>query len=298
MPRAGVIVSVMSKTVFVAGATGMQGGAVADALMQRGQSVRGLTRNAESARAGSLRAAGAELVAGDLTDENALSDGMQGADAVFAVTTPFERGPDDERVQGAALIAAAKRAGIAHFVFSSVGSADQGTEIPHFESKYAVEGMLAESGLAFTVLRPVYFMENVLSPAQKKQLSEGTFAFPMPPDRPLQQVCAPDYGAVVAEVIVDSDFYLGRSIDVASDELTLTEQVGILSKVIGRHVEYRELPFESLGEPGSDMRMMFEWFASTGYRAEIPFLRTEFSHIPWHSFESWAEEAGPRLTQG
>ena len=288
----------MSKTVFVAGATGMQGGAVADALMRRGQSVRGLTRSPEGARAGALRAAGAELVYGDLADENALSDGMQGADAVFAVTTPFEGGPDDERVQGAALIGAAKRAGVAHFVLSSVGSADRGTGIPHFESKRAVEEMLTESGLTFTVLRPVYFMENILSPATKRQLSEGTFVLPMPPDRLLQQVCAPDYGAVVAEVIVDSDFYLGRSIDVASDELTMLEQVGILAKVVGRPVEYRELPFESLGEPGSDMRLMFEWFASTGYRAEIPFLRSEFSQIAWHSFGSWAEEVGPRLTQG
>jgi uncharacterized protein YbjT (DUF2867 family) len=59
-----------------------------------------------------------------------------------------------------AVIEAAKRQGVGHFVYSSVGSADKETGIPHFESKVEVEEHLRSSGLRYTIVRPVFFMEN------------------------------------------------------------------------------------------------------------------------------------------
>ena len=166
----------MSKTILVLGATGMQGGAVVHSLLKKGSTVRGVTRRPEGARSLALQDAGVALVSASMSDEDALAEGMTGADGVFALTTPFEGGPDDEVVQGRALIAAASRAGVSHFVFSSVGSADQATGIPHFESKSEVEKMLQSNGLTHTILRPVYFMENILSKATIQRLGEGTFA--------------------------------------------------------------------------------------------------------------------------
>lgn len=285
----------MSKTILVLGATGMQGGAVARSLLKKGAVVRGATRRPEGARGVALQSLGVTLVSASMSDEDALAEGMAGADGVFALTSPFESGPDDEPVQGRALINAARRAGVPFFVFSSVGSADQATGIPHFESKYEVETMLAASGLPYTILRPVYFMENILSTATIERLRGGSFALPMSPDRILQQVCAPDYGEVAAEVLLDPERFVGRAIDVASDELTGEQEAAALAEVLSHEVAYQQLPVEALGAPGSDMRLMFEWFESNGYQANVEALRAEFPRVSWHRFVDWAEAIRQRL---
>lgn len=285
----------MSNTILVLGATGMQGGAVVQSLLKRGARVRGVTRRPEGTRALALQDAGVELVSASMSDEDALAEGMTGASSVFALTSPFEGGPDEEVVQGRAMIQAANRAGVSHFVFSSVGSADQGTGIPHFESKFEVEKLLQSTDLAYTILRPVYFMENMLSKATIQRLGEGTFALPMSPDRVLQQVCAPDYGEVVAEVFLNGKHFARREIDVASDALTGGQQAAALGRVLGHEVDYEQLPVEALGAPGSDMRRMFEWFDATGYRANLDRLREEFPSVRWHSFAEWAKTSRERL---
>ncbi len=273
----------------------MQGGVVVQSLLNRGATVRGVTRSPEGARGVALRAAGVALVSASMSDEAALAEGMAGADGVFALTSPFEGGPEDEIVQGRALIQAATRAGVAHFLFSSVGSADQSTGVPHFDSKYEVEKMLAASGLGHTILRPAYFMENVLGQSSLERLRAGTFALPMSPDRLLQQVCAPDYGQVAAEVLLNPDRFIGRAIDVASDAVTGRETAAALGAATNRKVDYEQTPFETLGGPESDMRRMFEWFESTGYRADIDALRQEFPDVRWHRYGAWAETVRDQL---
>ena len=111
----------------------------------------------------------------------------------------------------------------------------------------------------------------------------------------LQQVCAPDYGEVVAEVLLNPERFARRAIDVASDELTGQQEAEALAKVLAHEVVYEALPVDVLGAPASDMRLMFEWFESTGYRADIPALREEFPNVAWHTFQSWAETARDRF---
>ena len=125
--------------VLVGGATGQQGGAVARILLKRGHSVKALTRTPESEAAVRLGESGAELVQGSFDDRDSLEQAMRGVDAVYTMSTPFEAGLEAETRQGIMVADAAFSAGVAHFVFSSVGSADQKTGIPHFETKYRVE---------------------------------------------------------------------------------------------------------------------------------------------------------------
>jgi uncharacterized protein YbjT (DUF2867 family) len=131
--------------VLVLGATGGQGGAVAAALIRAGRPVRALVRDPAAPAARRLAAAGAQLAAGDFTDPETLTTAMQGAAAAFALTTPFESGPGAELEQGRAIVEAAAAARLGHLVFSSVAGATQETGIPHFESKAAVERILAAS---------------------------------------------------------------------------------------------------------------------------------------------------------
>jgi uncharacterized protein YbjT (DUF2867 family) len=83
---------------------------------------------------------------------------LDGVHGVFSVQQSWE--PGVEVRQGVLLADAAKGAGVDHYVYSSVGSAHRETGIPHFESKWEVEEHVRRSGVPFTVLRPVFFMQN------------------------------------------------------------------------------------------------------------------------------------------
>ena len=159
--------------VLVTGATGKQGGAVVEALLSRGHQVRALTRNSASPAANRLREHGVEIAVGDFTDHDSLVRAARGTDAVYAMTTPYEQGAEKETAQGITITDAVKAAGVAHFIYSSVASANRATGISHFDGKYAVERHLQASGLPYTIVAPVFFMENLLQPWQLSNPASG-----------------------------------------------------------------------------------------------------------------------------
>lgn len=85
-------------TVLVTGATGKQGGAVVDPLLNRGHDVTAYVRSSESVPALALSNAGVRLVVGDLADAEALARAAKGVDAVFGLSVPFGSGGKDEEV--------------------------------------------------------------------------------------------------------------------------------------------------------------------------------------------------------
>ena len=148
------------RVILVSGATGQQGGSVARNLLEWGFAVRALTRDAEKAAARELADLGAEVVGGDLEDRASIERVLDGVYGVFSVQQFWEVGVEGEVRQGILLADAAKEAGVEHFVYSSVGSAHRDTGIPHFDSKWDVEEHVRASGVPYTVLRPVFFMQN------------------------------------------------------------------------------------------------------------------------------------------
>jgi uncharacterized protein YbjT (DUF2867 family) len=178
---------VQKLTVVVTGGTGKQGGAVVKSLRERGHEVRVVTRNPDSAKARELASAGVALVRASLEDTAALTKALEGATSLFAMTTPFEAGTQGEIRQGVSAADAAKAADV-HLVFTSVGSANRQTGVPHFDSKYEIEKHIARIGIRATVLAPVYFMDNLYF--GKEQLAKGIYASPLPPTRQLAQVAA------------------------------------------------------------------------------------------------------------
>src|SRR4051812_37540822 len=83
-------------TVLVTGATGQQGGAVAQALLSRGHRVKALTRKPDSDAARRLASAGAEVVAGDLGDDSSVVKAARGSDAMFLMGNSYEAGTEQE----------------------------------------------------------------------------------------------------------------------------------------------------------------------------------------------------------
>jgi uncharacterized protein YbjT (DUF2867 family) len=277
-------------SVLVTGATGQQGGALARLLLQRGHRVLALTRSADSPAARALEAGGARLVTGDFEDVDSLTRAMQGVDAVYAMATPFEGGPAVEVRHGRHLADAAQRAGVGHFVYSSVAGASERTGIPHFDSKHEVEQYVKGLGLPYTILGPTYFMENFHAPGSLEALREGVLSMPLPPHRGLQMVALEDLAAFTTLAMELREDFLGKRFDVASDEVTGEQAAALLTFVTGRRVHYEQIPLERVRARSEDLGRMFEWLDTVGYRADVTRLRADYPSVRWHTFEQWVRE--------
>jgi uncharacterized protein YbjT (DUF2867 family) len=274
--------------VLVTGVTGKQGGAVARRLLARGHEVRGITRNPESAAAKEIAKAGVELRKGDLEDRASIDAALEGVDAVFSMSTPFEKGMETETRQGITVADAAKAAGV-FLVYTSVGGADRQTKIPHFDSKYEVEKHIRSIGATATIIAPVYFMENAFF--GREQLKQGIYATPLPPDRKLAQIAVADIAACAVSVLEHRDQHVGKRYDIGSDELSGNDAVAILSKVTGKPFKYFQVPMEMIRQRmGDDGARMYEWFERVGYTIDLAALRRDFPDVAWHTFEAWAKE--------
>jgi uncharacterized protein YbjT (DUF2867 family) len=274
-------------TVVVTGSTGKQGGAVARDLLERGHKVRAVTRDPNSKQATLLANAGATLVTASLEDTAAITKALKGATSLFAMTTPFG-GPDAEIRQGIAAADAAKAAGV-HLVFTSVGSANRQTGVPHFDSKFEIEKHIAKIGVRATILAPVAFMENLYF--AKEQLAQGIYASALPPTRALAQIAVPDIGAVAVRVLEEPARFTGKRFDLASDELTGNDAMSILSRVTGRNFTYYQVPLDVVRQRmGEDAVKMYEWFDRVGFAVDRAALRREFPDVAFQDFESWAKK--------
>ena len=269
------------RLVLVSGATGNQGGAVARSLLDRGFRIRALTRDPNKPLAKALAERGAEVVRGDLEDRFSLDRALEGAYGVFSVQ-PMEQffavGYDGEVRQGKTLVDAAVAAGVSHFVYSSVGSAYRRTGIPQFDSKWEVEEHLRGTGLSYTILRPVFFMQN--SEGMRDQILGGTVAQPLDPGKPLQQVNVEDIGAFAAMSFKEPDGWSERELDLAGDELTMSQVAETFSRVTGRDVSYFQVPWDRFRKTmGEDFTVMNRWFNDVGWEVDISALRREYPEL-------------------
>jgi len=281
------------RPILVTGATGQQGGAVLRHLRTRGFAVRALTRDMHSPAARTLAARGIGVIQGNFDDRASLERALDGAYGAYTVQTPWQSGGVEGEVrQGIAFADAAKAAGIQHLVYSSVGSADRQTGIPHFESKYQIEEHIRAIGLPHTILRPVFLMENFLSNRDTIVVS-GTLAEPLMPATPLQMVAVDDIGAFAALAFAEPEQWIGRTIELAGDELTMPQAAERFGRVIGRPVQYVQVPMaEFRRTSGEEQATMFTWFNQVGYGADLPILRAIYPALT--TLEQWLRRTGWR----
>lgn len=266
------------KVILVTGATGTQGGAVARELLNRGYAVRGLTRNPQSDRAKAMSTIGVEVVQGDFDDGASLAAAMAGVHGVFAVTSFWEHGYDKEVRHGQQLVDAALAASVEHFVFTSVASADENTGIPHFDSKGKIEIYLRNSGIGFSIVRPVEFMDNVRY--LRESILSGTYSDPRDPGRSHQWIASSDIAYMVGEAFDNPEEWLGQAIDIAGDQLTIAEFVDALSRAADVDVQYqRQTWAEYQAQSGEEMTTMLRWFDDIGYQVDIAALRGRYPKL-------------------
>ncbi len=256
------------KTILVTGATGAQGGGVVRHLLKSGRfKVRCLTRKPESERASALVQAGAETVRGDLGHAESLKAAMKDCYGVFGVTNFWEHF-EKEAFHGKNLIDAVKEAGIEHFVFSTLPSAQKHSEgkleVPHFDLKARMEEYARSLNLPATYAHVAFYYENFLEFFPPKLQEDGSFMFGFPQgDTPLAAVGVEDVGGVVATIFDRPEEFRDQTVGIVGDDLPCSEYAGIMSRVLGKKIIYRYIPrevFAKLGFPGAeDLANMFEY---------------------------------------
>ncbi|KAJ6038331.1 hypothetical protein N7499_004516 [Penicillium canescens] len=297
----------MSRTVLITGATGKQGGSLVAALLKAKADfeVLAVTRDASSGGAHKLQAKSPniKLVEGNLDEPERIFDNAHKVTShpiwgVFSVQVPVAGGSNQEAEerQGKALVDAALKNNVKHFVYSSVdrggdSSFDSSTPIPHFISKHKIEHHLVEkakgSGMTWTILRPVAFLENftpdffgkVFATCWKNTVKE----------KPLQLISVGDIGFFGAQAFMYPNQYQNRGVSLAGDELTYDEMAKIFMSKTGKSVP---MTFGFVGKGlmavMKDFGYMFQWFYDMGYGADISELRKV--HPELKDFGTWLEK--------
>ena len=289
--------------ILVTGATGTQGGATARELLAAQYRVRVLTRNPGSPQASALAARGAEIVKGDMDAPDTLVAAMQGAHGVFSVQRPAAMDSDSERRHGRALIEAALRSSVRHFVHTSVCEAGKHTDFPRWSTgywyqkywtdKWDVEQAVREAGFPlWTVLRPAFMMDNCARPKAQSMfphLRSGRILTALLPETHLQLIAADDVGAFAKAAFMNSAQFNRKNIDLAAEALTMSKVAAILSQQLHRTVRAESVSPRAAREAGifPGWARTQEWINEVGYRADIGALKAY--GIALTSFTEWVQ---------
>ena len=273
------------RTILITGVTGKQGGSTARNLLDKGFHLRGLTRKPDSDAAREVAKLGVELVTGDLDNEESLKRALTGAWGVYAVQNTWEAGVQGEEDQGHRLARLAHAAGVQHYVYASVGSAHRKTGIPHFDNKFRIEDTVrALKFPSHVIIRPVFFMENLPTPWF---LNGDTLYAALDPSTVLQMIAVEDIGKYGARAFTDAAKLNGREFDIAGDACTMPAAARVLSKALGRPINFVQVPISEVRKSSEDLAIMLEWFGEVGYNVDIPAMAREFDIRPT-TLEEWA----------
>ncbi len=289
------------KTVLVFGATGQQGGAVADALRGDGWRVRALVRDPSGDKAQALLAKGVELVRGDFADAPSIPAAMDGVYGVFSVQPSSGQGAlygvsdTDEVRYGSSVADAAVATGVQHLVYSSVNAAGSTkTGMGHFDSKAEIEAHIRGLGIRHTIIRPSSFMEMLTLPGLG--LDQGTFNFVLRPDQLMQLIAVEDIGRIVAAIFADPNRFASRTIEIAGDAVTGGELQAKLSRAAGKPISYHRFPNSLLEQDAFLGRLaaLIDDGRLAG-NADLDALRGDFPFLL--SLDQWLSGAGKPLLE-
>lgn len=252
-------------TVFITGATGSQGGAVAKQLRELNWNVHALVRNTESAPSIDLAQSGVSLYQGDWDSKDALSAGLAGCNKLFLCLMPTPDDPDRERRQAERIISLARTAGIEQVVVTtSLGVSIYETADPRLqagsllyvllEAKKGVERVVAAGGFeqGYTVLRPAFFMANFLKPNINNFADivgeEASWTSVLQPETRLGLIDHHDIAACAVAAFQQPELYRDRAVGLVSEFLTAQEAMDDLCAAMGRPLKALFLTDEEIAE--------------------------------------------------
>jgi len=263
------------KVIAITGATGAQGGGLARAILGDTSSefaVRALTRKPEGDKAKALEKAGAQVVAADMDDPPSVRRAFEGAHGAFCVTPFWEHmNPERERAQVTAMAAAAKEAGVAHAIWSTLEDTRklvplsddrmptlQGKyKVPHFDAKGEADGVFRDLQVPTTFLLTSFYWENLIYFGMgPRKGADGKYAFALPmADKKLPGIAVDDIGRCAHAIFRAGPTWIGKTLGIAGEHLTGAQMAAALGRALGVEVVYQYVPpevYRTLGFPGAD----------------------------------------------
>lgn len=263
------------RIIAVVGATGLQGGGLARAILADrtgGMAVRALTRDVNSDKAKELARLGAEVVATDVGDVESLKRAFAGAYGAFCITFFWAHlSPEREFAEAEAMAKAAKAAGLQHVIWSMLEDtrrwiplADNRMptllgkyKVPHFDAKGEADQVFRQLGVPTTFLLTSFYWDNLIHFGMgPKKGPDGRLAFTLPMgDARLPGIAAEDIGKCALGLLKQRDASVGKTIGVAGEHLTGSQMAAALTRALGQEVCYNAVPpevYRSFDFPGAD----------------------------------------------
>ena len=270
------------KVIVVFGATGAQGGGLAQAILDDQNSefsVRAVTRDPNSDKAKALAAKGAEIVTADIDDKASIVKALEGAYGAFFVTFFWAHfSPEKEYNEAKNMAEAAKEAGLKHVIWSTLEDTRklvpldddrmptlQGKyKVPHFDAKGEADAFFKD--LPVTYLRASFYWDNfIYFGAGPKKGPDGRFYLTFPlDDAKMAGIAAEDIGKAAYGIFKKGNSEIGKTIGIAGEHLTGKEMAEGMSRAIGLDIIYNNVTpdtYRNFGFPGSDdLGNMFQYY--------------------------------------
>jgi uncharacterized protein YbjT (DUF2867 family) len=271
------------KIIAVVGATGAQGGGLVRAILNdpgSGFAVRALTRKVDSDKAKELKKLGADVVAADLDDVESLKRAFAGAYGTFCLTNFWEHfSADKEFVQAKNMAQAAKHAGVQHVIWSTLEDTRRWIplsdhrmptlkskyKVEHFDAKGEADHLFTDLGVPTTFLLTSFYWENLIYfGAGPKKGPDGKLALTYPMgDKKLPGIAVDDIGKCALAIFKKGREFIGKTVGIAGEHLTIAQMAAALTKALGQEVRYHEVSpeeYRKFGFPGAeDMGNMFQF---------------------------------------
>jgi uncharacterized protein YbjT (DUF2867 family) len=262
------------KIIAVVGATGTQGGGLCQAILadpNGGFAVRAITRDPNKDNAKALAAKGAEVVQANLDDVESLKKAFAGAYGVYGVTNFWEHfSAEKEKAQAKNIADAAKAAGVKHVIWSTLEDTrklmdpsdkrmpmlQEKYRVPHFDAK--AEANAYFSGVPATCLVTSFYWDNLylfkLAPTKG---ADGVYSWTFPMgNAKLAGIAAEDIGKAAYGIFKAGQQYIGKTVGIVGENLTIGEIGDKLSKGLGiGPVKYNAVEantYRGFGFPGAD----------------------------------------------
>lgn len=288
------------KMIAVVGATGLQGKGVVNALKQNGSfKVRAITRNPDKYDGNAD-----EVILGDLSNIGSLSNAFKSAYGVFVVTNFWEGA--NELEQGKTAIEAAKKANVAHFIWSTLPNVEAISkgkfEVPHFTGKAKVDELVKTAGFTYyTFVQPSFYFQNLTGQLGAQKQQDGTFGWALPVDpakKVIHMADINDLGKVVAGAFLNPE-KVGKGIylSLAAGCYSFNDILSAF-KANGKEYSFTHIPGEVFSKfpfKGADeLAQMFAYFEENTYMGpnsdnQIR-MANEISIDKFLSLEEWIKQ--------
>jgi uncharacterized protein YbjT (DUF2867 family) len=309
------------KIIAVVGATGSQGGGLVRAILSDpngGFAARAITRDPSKDKSKALAVEGAEVVAANIDDVESLKKAFAGAYGVYGVTNFWEHfSGEKEKAQAKNIADAAKAAGVKHVIWSTLEdtrklmAADdkrmpilqEKYRVPHFDAKAEANAYFA--GLPVTYLVTSFYWDNLyLFGLAPKKDDKGVYSWTFPMgNAKLAGIAAEDIGKAAYGIFKAGQQYIGKTVGIAGENLTISEIGAKLSKGLGigpvtynapEPNDYRAYGFQGADEYGN----MFQVYRD--FEKEVLGARsietTRALNPQLQNFDQWLSKNKSKLT--